>query len=324
MQSQSEWLRPVNDLFIYIPKDFQSNGHIAGFDMDWTITRTIRGKFPKDINDITLLPNRRTVLKSLIDRGFTIVVFTNQKAINAKKLEFNFQRVNNFIKLLNLPIMMLIATGGDSSPYRKPNIGMWNIVNQMIKIQSGFYVGDAGGLPQDFSDSDIKFAENAKIKFYRPEEIFPSIERITPGNSETINVVEFPANPKTMIVFVGMPGAGKTSYYIKNLQPRGYIHINQDILKTKPKVLKATRTSLIDGLPVAIDATNPSLERRQEFYSLALQYGYSIMVLYFVGNGVGFNDLRDHPVSPIAYSMYYKNLVEPTPENTLGSLYQIM
>ena len=36
------------------------------------------------------------------------------------------------------------------------------------------------------------------------------------------------------------------------------------------------------------------------------------MILYFVNDGHGRNKLRANPVPTIAYSMYYKNLVEPS------------
>ena len=56
--------------------------------------------------------------------------------------------------------------------YRKPNIGMWETLSKMIDIKSAFYIGDAAGRKGDFSDSDLKFAENIEIQFYVPEEIF--------------------------------------------------------------------------------------------------------------------------------------------------------
>ena len=126
-----------------------------------------------------------------------------------------------------------------------------------------------------------------------------------------------------MVLFVGMQGSGKTTYYESNLLPLGYIHINQDKLGTKAKVTKLYKESLIKGLNCVIDATNPSLTGRQEFYSLAQNYGYNIITLYFVRNGQGYNKLREAPVPTIAYNMYFKNLVEPNVQNTPGTLYQI-
>lgn len=35
-----------------------------------------------------------------------------------------------------------------------------------------------------------------------------------------------------IVLLVGSPGAGKSSFYWKHLQPLGYGRVNQDILKT--------------------------------------------------------------------------------------------
>lgn len=40
------------------------------------------------------------------------------------------------------------------------------------------------------------------------------------------------ANPIDIVLFVGSPGAGKSSFYWNYLQPLGYGRVNQDILKT--------------------------------------------------------------------------------------------
>jgi hypothetical protein len=39
-------------------------------------------------------------------------------------------------------------------------------------------------------------------------------------------------NELDIVLFCGSPGAGKSSYYWRSLQPLGYARINQDILKT--------------------------------------------------------------------------------------------
>ena len=141
--------------------------------MDWTLVRPTRGTWPKDLNDIVLLPNRAITLKNLRAKGYTIVVFTNQKSRTENKINFNYQRVNNFIKLIpDIPIILMMAIGDDI--YRKPNVGMWQTLQRMLPpIITAFYCGDAAGRKSDFSDSDKLFAENNKIQFYTPEEIFP-------------------------------------------------------------------------------------------------------------------------------------------------------
>lgn len=317
-----KWHRPVPSLFLYISNGLDSTGNIAAFDLDWTLTRTFQGAWPKSPEDIEILPNRISTMKNLRTKGYTIVIFTNQKSTTDNKVNFNYQRVNNFINMIpDIPIILMMATGDDI--YRKPNPGMYQILQRVVPaINTAFYCGDAAGRPQDFSDSDRMFAQNTGMKFYTPEQIFPSIERLKPLPQTAVNEVSLPST-KVMVLFVGMPGSGKTTYYQTHLQPLGYVHANQDILKTKSKVLKLTRDTTRQGQNICIDATNPGQNRRQEFYDIAARNGYNIVVIHFVRDGRGWNKLRPKPVPTIAYSMYYKYLVEPTPLNTPGSLYQL-
>lgn len=322
IETKGKWSRPSPTLLLYVSEGIVSTGNIAAFDLDWTLVRPVRGQFPRDANDIALLPNRLSVLKEATVKGYTIVIFTNQKSTTEKKLQLNFARVNNCVNLLDgIKIIVLMSTGEDI--YRKPNTGMWQILQKMLPpITSSFYVGDASGRPGDFSDSDKMFAQNIGIPFYTPEQIFPSVERLKPLPTIAVANIEFPPG-KNMVLFVGMPGSGKTNFYETTLKGLGYVHINQDTLGTKAKVMSVFKKSLIASLNIVIDATNPSQNNRQEFYDLATQYGYNIIVIYFVRDGKEYNKLRPKPVPTIAYNMYFKNLVEPTPENTPGSLYQI-
>ena len=66
----------------------------------------------------------------------------------------------------------MVAFGKDE--YRKPETGMWDFYtkNRNVNYDESFYVGDAAGRKKDFSDSDLKFAENIGITFYTPEEYF--------------------------------------------------------------------------------------------------------------------------------------------------------
>ncbi|CAI8492577.1 unnamed protein product [Hanseniaspora opuntiae] len=58
--------------------------------------------------------------------------------------------------------------------YRKPNTGMLQEFYQDIETQNKieYYVGDAAGRKNDFSDSDKAFAINGDLDFYTPEELF--------------------------------------------------------------------------------------------------------------------------------------------------------
>lgn len=319
---KGKWHRPVPSLFLYVSDGIVSTGNLACFDLDWTLVRPYQGDWPKSPSDIILLPNRISTLKQLRERGFTIIIFTNQKSTTPTKVSFNHDRVNNFVNLISdIPIILFMSISDDI--YRKPNIGMYQTLLQMIPpITSAFYCGDASGRFSDFSDSDLMFATNAGMKFYVPEQIFPAIERLKPLPQIPVDDISYP-DSKNILIFCGMPGSGKSTFFQTKLAPLGYVHVNQDILKTKPKVLKLTKESMEKGLNICIDATNPGQDRRQEFYNLALKYQYDVIVIYFVRNGKGWNKLRPNPVPSIAYNTYFKNLIEPTYDNTPGSLYQI-
>ena len=115
-----------------------------------------------------------------------------------------------------------------------------------------------------------------------------------------------------MFIFVGMPGSGKTTFFEKKLKYKGWVHANQDILRTQKSMLNTIENALISGKSVAVDATNPTVEKRAQYIALATKYQIPTLILYFVKDGHGFNSLRTNKVPDIAYSKYYKDLVEPS------------
>lgn len=291
-------LQPIGE-GVYVSQNGPELKNIFGTDLDWTLIRPIRGRFPKDENDWAWLPNRVSTLKSYQDAGYLIVIFSNQKA-SGKKLTMLLNRINNVIDaLIKSGILPWVFVATEDNYYRKPQQGMWLILKNSIPIDHALYTGDAAGRSGDFSDSDRKFAETNGIPFYNPEQIFPRNEIMIPDT-------------QTMFIFVGMQGSGKSTFYNQYLAPRNWIHVNQDILKTQPKVLKAIETALKDGYSVAVDATNPSSEKRQMYLDLALKYKVPAMIIYFVRNGYEWNKLREKPVPDIGYNMYFKNLKEPS------------
>lgn len=154
--------------------DLNSVKLAACFDLDWTLIRPKKSKFPKSYDDNVLMPNRVDVLKKYIAAGYVIVIFTNQKISKKENLQFKLNRINDIIKKFRdegINVIIYMATEDDK--YRKPNTGMWDEFRKSCpKLEAAFYCGDAAGRPGDFSDSDLKFAENIKIGFFLPEEVF--------------------------------------------------------------------------------------------------------------------------------------------------------
>lgn len=198
---------------------------------------------------------------------FQIVVLTNQggltlhtdpKAKAPKSLKNRVatfkQKCNAVLTQLDLPITLYAATAKDI--FRKPRTGMWkemkddyNLTEADIDHENSIFVGDAGGrtaqlrggtaIPKDFSCSDRNLAHNIGIIFKTPEEFF--LDEKPRDFARDFDLVNFPfaesdvkfekTNKKDVVLFVGPPGAGKSTFFWKHLKPLGYERINQDKLK---------------------------------------------------------------------------------------------
>jgi bifunctional polynucleotide phosphatase/kinase len=162
----------------------------------------------------------------------------------------------------------------------------------------------AAGRPRDFSDSDRKFALNIGVRFFTPEMYFDglqeSVEQLplqgvdpralasaavigAQDNDELLRRILSPRSladdiivnasksprPLTLILLVGLPGSGKTTFAKRHLVPRGYEWVNQDALKSVAKCVKAVKESLAVGKSVVVDMTNPRLMSRARYIDLA-------------------------------------------------------
>ena len=330
-QPTSGWFEPVPSVRVYkSPLPMQGTGHLAIFDLDWTLIRLIyrtSKQGPRDANDYDILPGRREALQQLIDRGYNLVVVTNQGWKSPEQRDVALARIENFAKELNLPIVIFVALAGKGNdPYRKPAPKMWEFIRGVFQgnIGSAFYIGDAAGrhVPKDFDDADIRWAENVTkhtgenpiVPFDVPENFFLHIVPPIPEETE-----------KVLVVFVGEPGSGKTSFYEKYLKPKGFAHISQDIVKTRENILKLMEQAMIAGEPIVIDNTNPDQAKRQEYYDMARRHGYSVIVYYFVRNGEAWNETRTgkKKVPAVAFGVYHRDLTPPTLANTPGPVYQV-
>lgn len=337
-EATSGWFEPVPSVRIYkssIP--MAGTGHLAMFDLDWTLIRLIyrtSKQGPRDANDYDILPGRREALQQLIDRGYNLVGVTNQGWKSLEQREIALARIENFVRDLNMPIVIFVALAGKGNdPYRKPAPKMWEFIRGVFgHIESAFYIGDAAGrhVPKDFDDADIRWAENVTkhtqenpiVPFDVPENFFPHIVPPIPGDSPLGGAGD---GGKVLIVFVGEPGSGKSTFYEKYLKPKGFAHISQDIVKTRENALKLIEQSMIADEPIVIDNTNPDQAKRQEYYDMARRHEYAVIVYYFVRNGEAWNETRTgkKKVPAVAFGVYHRDLTPPTPANTPGPVYQV-
>lgn len=300
----------------YIPEDLESRPGIAAFDMDWTLSYGERHIRASDPDDIKLLPDRFERLQELHDQGFyNVVIFTNQQFTKAAVIMKALSRVETLLREIGFPCGVFVATGKDKQgqidPWRKPQPGMWHKMVELYgQPTSAFYVGDAMGRPQDFSDSDLCFAQAVGVAVKTPEQYF--------GHRKPA----FKPSEKDLIIFVGMQGSGKTTTYNEFFRPLGIRMVSRDVCKKKEMVLAKLSGLMEDGQSVVVDNTNPSLEDRQVFFDLAEKYGHKVTVVYFLRDGRGWNKLRpEHKrVDTKAYISFFCRLDPPTEDNTPGDL----
>lgn len=301
------WSKIEDSLLIYnsnINYDFKQNHKIISFDLDDTIIKTKSNKkLPINKEDWIFKYNSNNKIIEEFNNGNTnIIIFSNQSTINNKgynkQIEDDIKyKIENIINQLNILIIVFIASKNDK--YRKPNNNMWNkmleiIYNDNIDLNNCLYVGDAAGRDKnkyhkkDFADTDYKFALNIGINFKTPEEYFniDNAKEIFNLNYFDFNLLnKIPnskiklSNDKELIIFVGFPGCGKSTFYKNNCN--NYVHINQDELKTKAKCLKLCLNSMKNNKNIVIDNTNPSKEIRKNYIDMAKEYNYKCRCIYF-------------------------------------------
>jgi len=73
---------------------------------------------------------------------------------------------------------------------------------------------------------------------------------------------------KEVVLFVGYPCLGKSTFYRQWFQPADYLHINQDALKTRDKCVKAMKEALQQGKKVVVDNTNRDASTRRYYIKI--------------------------------------------------------
>ncbi|KAF9228631.1 PNK3P-domain-containing protein [Gyrodon lividus] len=278
---------------------------VAAFDLDGTVIKSNhnnRGKGTEALkwewwrNDV---PRK---LQELHEDGYSILLISNQ-ALKSTSLEDWKKKIPLIAAALpTVPFRLLAARAKDE--YRKPMPGMWYELQRIFKERnveidkkSSFFVGDAAGRAGDFASTDRKWAINAGIPFYTPEEYFldlPAAPYKLPGfhvsslPSEPLSpsdVIIVPKPPKPeLVLFIGFPCLGKSSFYQKHFAPVGYVHVNQDTLRTRAKCVTAAEEALRAGKSCVIDNTNRDIATRKFYVDLAKKVGVPARCFLFTGS----------------------------------------
>lgn len=152
MSELSGWSRPKLHVYKYQSNNIKITNKLAIFDMSNTLMV---------VNESKLMDNRKNKLTKLFKQGYTLVVVTNQGHLSWDK---PYDRINDMVELLGLPITIYSSNAIDY--YRKPNVGIWNLIKNDFIFDSAFMVGD--------SPADQGWAQNANIDFFWAKDFFSS------------------------------------------------------------------------------------------------------------------------------------------------------
>ena len=298
---------------------------IAGFDFDWTLVNPKDDKtFPSDINDwewyYESVPEK---IKEYYQQDYMIVIFTNQSK------NWKTDQIQLVLKTLEIPVYVVIANKKDEY---KPNKILFDKFleenkfdeNEINKKES-FFVGDAVGRNSDYSDVDLKFAENIGIRCFTPEEIFfDGKYHVSLKNIKKIPLLK----KQEIVIMMGYPGSGKSTIanHICN-KYKNHTIIAGDIYKTTSKMFKASKELIENKQSIIFDATNSNIKKRKEYIDFANKNNYQIKCIHvttslnksFKQNKLR-NDSENKHVPRIAYNVYNKYYEEPN-ENEGLKLY---
>ena len=217
-------------------------------------------------------------LRKYHEEGYKIVIFTNQAGVEKKRVNLKEiqSKIVSLVASANIPIQAFIACA--TNHYRKPHSTMFDYFlascNSSVKpaLEECFYVGDAAGrtkgwkkdAKRDFGCSDRKFARNVGMRFMTPEECFQGLKTPAPFEWRAPEpdkwLVETPdtsqavpgfsgsgvtSEKQELVVFVGFPASGKSSFAQTHLVPKGYHWVNRDTLGTAAKCIKVTEKALL-------------------------------------------------------------------------------
>ncbi|KAF2465858.1 PNK3P-domain-containing protein [Lindgomyces ingoldianus] len=281
---------------------FEPRTKIAAFDLDSTLISTRSGElYASDEQDWKWWHKSVPMkLAELYDNDYQIIIFTNQGRLTdenrqeAPEAQMWKRKVDVLLNVLDIPLILYAACANDN--YRKPRTGMWEKMKEefhSVELDLSFLVGDAAGRECDHSDADRHFCLNIGIPFFTPEKFFlgaplePMSDKFNPAwylpthtALATKRNINHGPKHQSLLVFVGAPGAGKTTYYRKTLQPLGYERIGSHQLGLEERVQLAYQV-LAEGKSVVIDDTNTTAAARKLWISLASRFKIRVYAIHF-------------------------------------------
>lgn len=129
------------------------------------------------------------------------------------------------------------------------------------------------------------------------------------------------------IIFTGIPGSGKSSFYLDHFFAT-HVRISLDLLKTRARENRFLEACLQTGQKFVVDNTNPSREERTRYLKLSKPAGFSLIGYYFaspVNPCLQRNAAREPParVPDVAILSAARRLQRPSLEEGFDQLFYV-
>jgi bifunctional polynucleotide phosphatase/kinase len=339
---------------------------LSAFDLDSTLIKTKSGKrFGVDRDDWKFIYSNDLMKRKMSGSDTSIIcIISNQLGVSKGKVDSRelMQKFANIVNSLSTILedkFICIFGAFQDDLYRKPRTKSLEYIESILKPYANFnsidydnsyYVGDAAGYGDDFSDVDYKFALNAGLKFYREDEFFMDRMIYYPKPAKIISdgdfgsydskvnlLINLCANTQSkLIILTGSPASGKTSLAktIKSISIQPVDIISQDALKTIAKCKKTAISSMKDNEfinhTIVIDNTNRDIKTRKIWIDLAKEYNYTPIIFYLTTNkekSMHLNIYRslqnsEQIIPNIALNVFFSKLEKPCEKEWECELYE--
>lgn len=297
-----KWEAEEDTMYYLTSPQIKHSKKVVAVDMDDTIvTPKSKAKFAAGRADWRwLFDEVKPKLIELNKDGWNIVIFTNQAGVEKGKTRIDdiTGKILDLSEELGFPLQACVATA--TNHWRKPHTSMWDFFVKTMRsgaavdMKESVFVGDAAGRPagwkagakKDFSCTDRAFAHNIGLKFLTPDEYFKG-EKEVPfkwGGIDPVEVLaeykkkmpkqlpKYAKDEQELIIMVGQPASGKSTFSNRFLVPHGYVRVNRDTLKTPAKCLAMVEKALSEGKSAVVDNTNPDPKSRAPYLAAAKKH----------------------------------------------------